>query len=541
MTRRWRRGAGILIVCSLGPSALAQDTYTQGASSERRAPAETVPLDDQETVREAQTRERRANVQSAAQISAREIAAAVENELHHDVVLSLDEVSVRVARGTTTLTGVVASLMAKERAAEVARTVKGVTTVVNNIAVRPNVQRGPDEIESAIARAWVVSPATESFQVQAHAEPDGSVRLTGNVDSWTERQLVERVASAVAGVTSINNAVEVWYAGSRPDTEIAAEVERMLQWDAYIDDSRIDVDVRDGVVTFSGSVGSAAEKELATRIAWTAGTKDVEAKSLHVSVDGVDGISKAHRPAQLSDANIQSAVKGRLWLSPYVPEASVDVLVDDGVVTLSGPVESLKAKRAAASLAAQTSGVNYVRDRLHVRTSAPVPSDSELVNRIEGALAANTTTEAYEIAVSVRRGEVTLSGDVDTWFEKGVADDVAASVRGVRAVDNDLRVENAADRLASDPYVDTWSIYDYDWYQPAQVTIWKQDSVLEREIENELWWSPFVDANEISVTVENGVATLLGSVDSFAESSAAQENAFEGGAAGVINKLHIEG
>lgn len=249
----------------------------------------------------------------------------------------------------------------------------------------------------------------------------------------------------------------------------------------------------------------------------------------------------AKRPRQLSDANIESAVKGRLWISPYIAETSVDVLVDGGVVTLSGTVDSLKAKRAAASIAAQTSGVSYVRNRLRVRPSAPIPSDAELTNRIEGALAANTTTEASEIAVDVHRGAVTLSGEVDSWFEKGVADDVAASVRGVRAVDNDLRVENTAERLASDPYVDTWSIYDYDWYQPAQVTIWKQDAILEEEIENELWWSPFVDANEVNVTVENGVATLVGSVDSFAESSAAQENAFEGGAAGVINKLNIEG
>lgn len=539
MAHPWCRVASILVACSLCSSVMAQDTYTQGASTERRAPAETIPVDDQQAGRDVSPRDEATDAKSAAQIPAKEIAAAVENELYHDVVLSLDDVGVRVERGTATLTGAVASLMAKQRAAEVARTVKGVTTVVNKLAVRPSVQRDADEIEAAISRALVVSPATEAFQVQVQAELDGSVRLSGNVDSWTERELVERVASTVVGVTGINNELQVRYAGYRPDTEIAAEVERMLQWDAYIEDGRIDVDVRNGVVTLSGLVGSAAEKERARRIGWTAGTKDVIAKGLRVSVDGVDGMAK--RPRQLSDANIESAVKGRLWISPYIPETSVDVLVDGGVVTLSGTVDSLKAKRAAASIAAQTSGVSYVRNRLRVRPSAPIPSDAELTNRIEGALAANTTMEAYEIAVDVHRGAVTLSGEVDSWFEKGVADDVAASVRGVRAVDNDLRVENTAERLASDPYVDTWSIYDYDWYQPAHVTIWKQDAILEEEIENELWWSPFVDANEVNVTVENGVATLVGSVDSFAESSAAQENAFEGGAAGVINKLNIEG
>jgi osmotically-inducible protein OsmY len=126
-------------------------------------------------------------------------------------------------------------------------------------------------------------------------------------------------------------------------------------------------------------------------------------------------------------------------------------------------------------------------------------------------------------------------------FERGTADDVAASVRGVRDVNNDLTLDNADARLTYDPYVDAWSIYEYDWYTPKPITVWKQDSVIAEEIEQELAWSPFVDADEISVAVNNGVATLTGAVDSVAERQAAVENAFEGGAAGVRNQIEIEG
>ena len=70
-------------------------------------------------------------------------------------------------------------------------------------------QRNPKAIESAIAQALLMNPATESFQIQARAEPDGSVRLSGSVDSRAQRQLAERVASTVVGVTSIDNDVQV--------------------------------------------------------------------------------------------------------------------------------------------------------------------------------------------------------------------------------------------------------------------------------------------------------------------------------------------
>lgn len=61
-----------------------------------------------------------------------------------------------------------------------------------------------------------------------------------------------------------------------------------------------------------------------------------------------------------------------------------------------------------------------------------------------------------------------------------------------------------------------------------------------RVVEDKLWWSPFVDEEDIEVSVENGTATLTGTVESWSEHSAANENAFEGGAAWVNNELVVE-
>jgi osmotically-inducible protein OsmY len=54
-----------------------------------------------------------------------------------------------------------------------------------------------------------------------------------------------------------------------------------------------------------------------------------------------------------------------------------------------------------------------------------------------------------------------------------------------------------------------------------------------------MFWSPFVDANQVRVKVDAGIATLEGKVDDYAEMHAAVENAFEGGATRVDNRLRV--
>jgi osmotically-inducible protein OsmY len=67
----------------------------------------------------------------------------------------------------------------------------------------------------------------------------------------------------------------------------------------------------------------------------------------------------------------------------------------------------------------------------------------------------------------------------------------------------------------------------------------RSDTEIWEDIRDELWWSPFVDDDEVDVRVDEGTATLTGTVDSMAECQAATENAYEGGAVHVVNKLQI--
>jgi osmotically-inducible protein OsmY len=132
-----------------------------------------------------------------------------------------------------------------------------------------------------------------------------------------------------------------------------------------------------------------------------------------------------------------------------------------------------------------------------------------------------------------------LTGVVDSYFEKAEAQNVAFRTQGVSNVRNNLIV-NDPTTLVYDPYVDDWSIYGYPWYVGSTSAQYKSDWQIARDIQDELWWSPFVDSDEITVSVVGGTATLTGTVDSWSEYYDARENAFEGGAIRVINKLDVK-
>jgi osmotically-inducible protein OsmY len=62
---------------------------------------------------------------------------------------------------------------------------------------------------------------------------------------------------------------------------------------------------------------------------------------------------------------------------------------------------------------------------------------------------------------------------------------------------------------------------------------------IEEDTEDEMLWSPWAQSDQVTVTVRDGVATLTGVADTWSESQAATDNAFEGGARKVVNKLKV--
>ena len=81
--------------------------------------------------------------------------------------------------------------------------------------------------------------------------------------------------------------------------------------------------------------------------------------------------------------------------------------------------------------------------------------------------------------------------------------------------------------------------YEYSWYRYGPAS-YRADADILEDIRGELFWSPYVDAEEVAVSVHNGVATLKGTVDSYSEMYSALANAYEGGATTVHNELRVE-
>ncbi len=472
-------------------------------------------------------------------VADRDISDAIEEEFIEDRAIDFNDIDVATRQGVVTLGGVVDNLLAKERAAAVARTVKGVRAVVNTIRIEPP-PRTDASIRQSIRNALLRDPATDSYEVDVKVA-DGVAILSGTVDSWSEKMLTANVAKGVKGVVGVRNKIIVDPKRERPDIEIQRDVEKRLNWDRFVDNALIRVSVNDGKVTLSGTTGSAAEKSRAHTLAWVSGVNDVDSSAIDVKFWARDGDLRKNKYVARSDREVARAIKDALFHDPRVASYRIDVTVRSGVVTLRGKVESLRARRAAAADARNTVGVWKVKNLIKVR-GKDFPGDETLEHRVRTALGDDPYLERGDVTVSAINGRVYLHGQVDSFFEKARAEEAASSVTGVSDVRNYLAVDFDDSRLVHDPYVDGWYVDDFAWNGLARdrVTPTRTDWELRREIEDELWWSPFVDSQEVRVTVENGIATLTGSVDTWSEWRAAKENAYEGGARVVINKLQVD-
>ena len=469
-------------------------------------------------------------------INTKTICDAVEDELFMDIAVNSYQIDAFCNEGIVTLEGIVNNILAKERAKRIAETVKGVRAVVNKIQVSPSVSRKDQEIQDDVTNSLLYDPATDSYEIDV-AVKDNVATLTGTVQSWQEKQLCEKVAKGVSGVMAVINNIGVEYKDIRPDREIKKEIETILKWDVLVDHALIGVNVDDGKVMLSGVVGSAAEKRIAVNDAYVPGVKSVDSKELKVKKWARDDDLRKSKYAAKSDQEIYEAVKDALLYDPRVFSFNVKPEVSNGIVTLRGSVDNLKAKKAAARTARNTVGVLQVANRLKVRPETPVEAPA-LEDRIQASFERDPVVEASEITIDVQNGVAELFGSVDTAFERSWAEDLAARVNGVIAVRNYLAVTGYFDPYLYDPYLDDWYAGDAPDYYDPPVTM-KSDYTIRQEIEEEFFWSPFVDGGDIDIEVDNGRATLTGHVDSWAEYSAASDNAFEGGAVVVYNELEV--
>lgn len=114
----------------------------------------------------------------------------------------------------------------------------------------------------------------------------------------------------------------------------------------------------------------------------------------------------------------------------------------------------------------------------------------------------NEHLNPFDIDVEVRSSTVTLSGEVESEVEKGLAEEIARSVDGVKRVENHLRVSRDATRKDAGGNGFARSV---------------EDASITARVKSQLLWNRATSGTAVNVTTESGVVTLEGRVDSDAE------------------------
>ncbi|MEE4364556.1 MAG: BON domain-containing protein [Desulfotignum sp.] len=283
-----------------------------------------------------------------AKLTDADIENAVERQLLSDQAIPAYRITLTCTDGVVSLHGTVSNILAKERALEITETVKGVKSVINLIEVSVFQDKSDTRLQKDVVEALRMNPATNIFNIAVTVDKK-KVSLTGTVDSYREKQLAETVAKGISGIRSIENNITISYSAQRSDSQIQAEIEEGLLWDALVDHQLVEVKVKNGKVTLAGTIGSAAEKTRAISDSWVAGVTDVDAADLTVARWARDTDLRAEKYIPKSEEAIKNAVMLALAKDPRISaDSHVDVMVQAGTVTLKGSVDYLQARRAAA-------------------------------------------------------------------------------------------------------------------------------------------------------------------------------------------------
>jgi len=464
-----------------------------------------------------------------------EISAAVIATLARDPGVDATNLQVKTTQGIVELTGSVDNLLTKQRAVRVAEAVRGVRSVSDRTELKLT-SRPDSDVTKDVQRSLADSSFADAKSIVPTAH-SGTVTLTGSVKSHQERAMAERLTEGVIGVRAVNNLLTVTLGTPRSDSAIAADVTSRLRWDALVNDGLIDVAVHEGRVTLSGKVASAAERRRARIDAWVLGASAVDDSGLEVDFGAQESDLRKHKLLGKTDGEIASAIHDAVAYDPRVSAADVLVSVTKGEAFLRGRVRNIKARLAAEDLARHTVGVLGLRDELTIKP-VRTPSDAALATSVKRALLADPYTGLYAIDVKAKAGKVTLTGAVDSPFQRAEATDIASGIEGATDIDNKISTKRGEQVYVYSAYFFPYSPYWESWYATSSGTT-RSDSQIAQDIHQELEWSPFVDAARIKVDVNHGSAKLTGEVDSQSERIAATEDAYAGGAVAVGNRLRL--
>ncbi len=205
-----------------------------------------------------------------------------------------------------------------------------------------------------------------------------------------------------------------------------------------------------------------------------------------------------------TDLRLRDAVMRQLEWDSLVEASSIGVTAHDGVVTLSGYINSYAGKLAAERAAKRVRGVRAVANEIQVRLRLD-RTDTDIATDAARALELRATLPESVQAV-VHAGHITLTGSVTTLFQRAVAEKAVRHIKGLKGVVNRITV-----------------------MPPTTTPHAKRDIIRAMRREAELF------NRGIDVAVNGNVVVLKGTVDSWQARDAAERAAMHG-----LGITHIE-
>ena len=213
--------------------------------------------------------------------------------------------------------------------------------------------------------------------------------------------------------------------------------------------------------------------------------------------------------------DIQRDVMQEIKWDPQLRTVATEIGVSsrDGVVTLSGVVDSYARKLAAEKAAQRVHGVKVVAVDIEVKpVKSGVKTDTEIAEAVSNALKWNSAVNEDRIEVKVDNGWVYLNGNVEWEYERRTAESAIKNLLGVRGVTNNIVIKS--------------KIID-----PTEI---------KNKIAEAFHRNAKLDANAVRVEVAGSTVTLKGTVRSWSEKEEAERVAWSSpGVLTVDNRIEI--
>ncbi|CAG1019017.1 hypothetical protein BURC_03862 [Burkholderiaceae bacterium] len=213
-----------------------------------------------------------------------------------------------------------------------------------------------------------------------------------------------------------------------------------------------------------------------------------------------------------TDADLKRDVAAELAWDPAVKSTAIGVAVKDGVVTLTGHLDTFAEKHAVSRALQRVAGVKAIALELDVKLApGHQRSDTEIAANAEQALKWSTLVPPEAVRITVDHGWTTLQGELDWEYQRRSVEKAIRPLMGVVGISNEIKLRT---KLRPDD--------------------------LSRKIEAALMRQAIREARHIEVSVDGTTVKLTGKVHSWHEREAAQGVAWSApGVHAVINELQL--